>query len=200
MGIGRKKIKRAIFLDRDGVINPLCGRDAKGHPESPLSLAEFSIFSTVPAAIRIANDLGFLVIVATNQPAIAKGKMKKWELNLIHQYLIHHIENRGGKINKIYACLHHPDPKQVVRKHFLKDCDCRKPGPGMLYKAKNKFNLCLAESWMIGDSWKDMDAGKRAGCKTILISPTKENLARCVPNHTAKNLFDAMKIILKEEA
>lgn len=198
MGIDVKK-RKAIFLDRDGVINPPCGRDALGHPESPLSLAEFRIFPFIAEAVKMANRMNFLVIVATNQPAIAKGKMSIFDLELMHDYLLSRIKQKGGKISKIYTCLHHSDRDQVVVRRLLKNCQCRKPNSGMLQKAKRDFGLCLAESWMIGDSWKDVVAGKEVGCKTVLVSPTKENLAQCDPDYTAKNLIEAMKIIRKEE-
>jgi len=190
---------KAVFLDRDGVINPLCGNDALGNPESPLTLSEFQIFHYVGWAVRALNQTGYLVFVATNQPAYAKGKMELEELRKMHSTLKSEIEKVGGRLEKIYVCLHHPDPDQVVRESLLCECECRKPKPGMLLEAAKEFGIDMEKSWMVGDSWKDVIAGNRAGCKTILIAPERKKLLRCRPNHSTVDLTQAVEIIQKEE-
>lgn len=189
---------KAVFLDRDGVCNSLCGTDNFGNPESPLRLQDFQIFSFVGDAIREINQLGFLAFVVTNQPAIAKGKMSPMELGRMHNALEQSVLRKGGKIAKIYHCLHHPDPKQVVKKHLLANCVCRKPKPGMLLQASLEFGIDLKKSWMIGDTWRDVLAGEKAQCRTILISPNEKVLSQCKPNFTAENLSEAVKILRKE--
>ncbi len=189
---------KAVFLDRDGVCNPLCGADNLGNPESPLCFQDFRIFSYVGEAIRKINQMGFSVFIVTNQPAVAKGKMSITELEKMHTALEQTVLRKGGKIEKIYYCLHHPDLKQVVKKHLLRGCECRKPKPGMLLRAALEFRIDLKKSWVIGDSWRDVLAGENAQCKTILVSPSEDILLKCKPNFTAENLLEAVKIIRKE--
>jgi len=197
--MGIAEMKRAVFLDRDGVLNPLCGLDALGNPESPLTLSDFQIFPFVGESVKLLNEEGYLVIIATNQPAYAKGKMELEDLKNMHNALQTHIEECGGRIDRIYCCLHHDDPNQVVKKIWLKECGCRKPKPGMLLRAATDLNVDLKKSWMIGDSWKDVIAGQKAGCKTILISPERDKLLRCKPSFSAKDLVQAVEIIREEK-
>ena len=194
MGNNRKKVE-AVFLDRDGVINPSIGFDQFGNSESPFTDGDFVIFPTIGSSIAILNALGYLVIIATNQPSIAKGKTTFAEIQKMHLRLISEVENQGLFISDICICPHHPDPKQVVIPELLRDCECRKPKPGMLVISAQKFDIDLQNSWMVGDSWKDVLAGMKAGCKTILVSPTAEHLSLCTPTHTAKDLTDAVEII-----
>jgi histidinol-phosphate phosphatase family protein len=202
MGIRRNSVtgNRAIFLDRDGVLNPTWGKDTSNNPESPLRFEDFSIFNFVPEAIKQINELGYLAIVVTNQPAYAKGKMTLEDLAKMNQLLIDEVSKAGGKIEKIYACLHHPDPKQVVVKSLFTKCECRKPKPGMLLQAAGEFGINLVDSWMIGDSWKDIAAGEAAGCRTILISKKQSLIKRVDPDGYAKNLPEAIKIIERSES
>lgn len=185
---------KAVFLDRDGVINPLCGVDEQGHPESPLRVSEFQIFDFVGRSIRLLNKMGYQVFVVTNQPAAAKGKMTLDELAEMNVKLHMHAIGAGGSIKRIYTCLHHPDEKQVVRKALLSICDCRKPKPGMIFRAASEFAISLSRSWMVGDSWKDIVAGQSAGCRTILVGIQKNNL-KCDPDFRADDLEKAVEII-----
>lgn len=200
MGIGA--LKKAVFLDRDGVINPPCGLDSLGHPESPLRIEDFKIFPCVGETVKRFNDLGYLVFVVTNQPAAAKGKTTIDILAGMHTKLRFNVVEAGGNISMVYTCLHHPDEKQVVNKTLLGNCDCRKPKPGMLFQAAKDFKVNLSHSWMIGDSWKDIEAGKNAGCKTILILSDldlSEQLNNCQPDYIANDLSETVEIIRKEE-
>jgi histidinol-phosphate phosphatase family protein len=200
MGIGHLRLSKAVFLDRDGVINPPVGLDEFGGTESPLRFEYFRIFPWTAEAVKILNDLGFYVFVVTNQPAIAKNKTDIIELRKMHCLLDYEVKMKGGEIKKIYVCLHHPDPKQVVFTDLLVDCDCRKPKPGMLFQAAREFNIDLARSWMIGDTWKDVQAGQAAGCRTILIRNEIDNAGKILnPDFTAENLLEAAKIIEREE-
>jgi len=182
------------------VINPPVGLDEFGGTESPLRFEDFRIFPWTAAAIKILNGLGYYIFVATNQPAVAKEKMTILELENMHFHLTYWVRSEGGIIDKIYACLHHPDPMQVKVLALLADCDCRKPKPGMLLQAANEFGVDLKKSWMIGDTWKDIEAGQAAGCRTILIRNEIDNAGKILnSDFTAENLLEAAKIIEREE-
>lgn len=200
MGISDLGSEKAVFLDRDGVLNPTWGKDLYNNPDSPLRFEDYSIFPFVPIAIKRINELGYLAIIVTNQPAYAKGKMTLTDLNKMNQLLRDEVLKASGRIEKIYACLHHPDPKQVVIKSLLADCDCRKPKPGMLFQAAKEFGIDLQKSWMIGDTWKDIEAGQAAGCRTVLVRNEIDNRGKKIkPNFIAENLLEAVKIIRQEE-
>ena len=167
--VGRKSLsrkQRAVFLDRDGTINRYVGFLRK--PE------EFELLDGVAEAIRRINQSGYLAIVVTNQPVIARGEVT-WEgLDEIHCKMETLLGQRGAYLDDIFVCPHHPDKGfPGERPEYKIDCDCRKPGPGMLLQAAEKYNIDLAESWMIGDSQRDEAAGKAAGCQTMLLEENK---------------------------
>jgi D-glycero-D-manno-heptose 1,7-bisphosphate phosphatase len=154
---------KAIFLDRDGVIN----RKAITEDDYVTSWDEMEVLPGVPEAIARINRAGFQVIVVTNQRSIAKGLITIAELESIHHQLSEYLLSKGATINAIYYCPHELEPR----------CGCRKPEPGMLFDAAREHDIDLTASWMIGDSEKDMEAGRRAGCKTAKIAPETECLA-----------------------
>lgn len=143
---------KAVFLDRDGVINRTEVRDGK--PYAPRSLAEFEIFPEVPEACKKLADAGFLLFVVTNQPDIGNGLVERSVVNAMHTQLLAALP-----ITKIYLCPHTQDA----------GCDCRKPKPGMLLKAKDEFGIRMAASFMVGDRYSDVQAGQAAGCNPIFI-------------------------------
>lgn len=145
-------LRKAVFLDRDGVLNEAFVREGKPYP--PYTLEEFRILPGVPEALALLKSAGYLLIVATNQPDIANGKQTLELLNKMHEKL-----SAAGEFDEIKACLHAD----------RENCECRKPKPGMLLEAAKKWNIDLAASFMVGDRWRDIEAGKAAGCKTILI-------------------------------
>lgn len=154
--------QKAIFLDRDGTINKYVGflRDEK----------DFELLEGVPEAIKIFHALGYLVIVVTNQPVVARGEVTIQNLERIHMKMETLLGQQGAYIDGLYYCPHHPDGGFEGEVQSLKiDCDCRKPKPGMLLQAAKDFNIDLQLSWMIGDSEADIEAGKRAGCRTCYI-------------------------------
>lgn len=157
-----KNRQKAIFLDRDGTINKHVGflRDVD----------EFELLPGVAEAIKGINSSGYLAIVVTNQPVIARGEVTYEQLNLIHQKMETLLGNEGAYLDGVYYCPHHPHKGFEGEIPELKiECDCRKPKPGMLFQAAKDFNIELGNSWMIGDDENDITAGKRAGCRTVLI-------------------------------
>ncbi len=155
--------QRAVFLDRDGTINVYKGflRDQES----------FELISGVAEALRKINASGYLAIVITNQPVIARGEVSYDELNEIHNKMETLLGLEGAYIDGLYFCPHHPHKGYEGEIPELKfDCDCRKPKPGMLLKAAEDFNIDLSKSWMIGDDENDVKAGIAAGCRTALIS------------------------------
>jgi D-glycero-D-manno-heptose 1,7-bisphosphate phosphatase len=180
--MGEHEVKaRAIFLDRDGVINRAMERD--GFPYAPTSLSEFEIYPEVPEACRRLKQAGFLLVVATNQPDVGRGTLKQEIVESIHAEMCRHIP-----VDRVEVCYH---PGQG-----LSDCDCRKPKPGMLLRAAGELGIDLAQSWMIGDRWRDIDCGHAAGCRTILIDRHYTEALKQQPDFRAENLLEAIGIIL----
>jgi D-sedoheptulose 7-phosphate isomerase len=150
MGMGARQ--RAVFLDRDGVINRAFVRDGKPFP--PPTPQELEILPGVPEALRELKANGFKLLLVTNQPDVGRGKLSVQTLDAMHEDLRAHLP-----LDDILVCCHTDRDK----------CDCRKPMPGMIIEAARKHNIDLAASFMVGDRWRDVDAGYNAGCKTILI-------------------------------
>lgn len=157
-----KNIQKAIFLDRDGTLN-----EYKGFLRN---MDDFELLEGVPEALKKINESGYLAIVVTNQPVIARGEVTTEELNMIHNKMETLLGEKGAYVDSIYYCPHHPHKGYDGEVVELKiDCNCRKPKPGMLLDAAKDFNIDLSQSWMIGDSENDILAGQAAGCKTALI-------------------------------
>lgn len=154
--------QRAIFLDRDGTINKYVG--------FLRCLEQMELIDGVSEAIRKINNSGYLAIVVTNQPVIARGDITESELDEIHMKMETLLGNEGAYIDALYYCPHHPDKGFEGEVPELKiDCECRKPKPGMLKKAAKDFNIDLSKSYMIGDTPADVKTGLNANCKAFLI-------------------------------
>lgn len=157
-----KNKQKAIFLDRDGTINKYAGFLRKEE--------EFELIDGVAEAVKKINQSGFLAIVVTNQPVIARGEVSFEGLETIHNKMEMLLGKEGAYLDGIYFCPHHPHSGYEGEVKELKiDCDCRKPKPGMLLKAAEDFNIDLSQSYMVGDGENDIKAGKAAGCKTVLV-------------------------------
>lgn len=157
-----KNKQRAVFLDRDGTINKYVG--------FLRNIDEFRLLPGVAEAIRAINESGYLAIVITNQPVIARGEVTCKQLQEIHNKMETLLGTKGAYLDAIYYCPHHPDKGFEGEIPELKcECDCRKPKPGMLIRAAVDFNIDLRTSWMVGDGENDIKAGKAAGCRTALI-------------------------------
>lgn len=152
MKAGQIHPRRAVFLDRDGVINRSMMRDGK--PYAPTHVSEFELLPGVPAALSRLRQHGFLNIVVTNQPDIATGKQRREDLDALHERLKTELA-----IDAIKTCCHLD----------ADDCVCRKPKPGLLLEAAREFDIDLGASFMVGDRWRDIAAGQRAGCKTCFF-------------------------------
>jgi len=145
---------RAIFLDRDGVLN-------KHRSDYVKNIDELEIFSNIGKCIKQINDRGFLVIVVTNQSAIGRKLITNNDVENIHNHIQNFLKKHNAKIDAFYYCPHHP----------IDNCDCRKPKSGLLIKAAHDFSVDLKNSWMIGDHDRDIESGISAGCKSIKITP-----------------------------
>lgn len=142
-------MRRAVFLDRDGVINRSLVRDGK--PYAPTQISEFELLPGVPAALSLLRQNGFLNIVVTNQPDISTGKQKREDLDALHARL-----QKELAIDAFKVCCHVD----------AEGCACRKPKPGLLLEAAQEWGIDLGASYMVGDRWRDVAAGQHAGCKT----------------------------------
>ena len=153
--------QKAVFLDRDGTINQYVGFLTK--PE------QFELIPEVPAAIKLINKSGYLAIVVTNQPVIARGDCT-WEgLQMIHDKMETELGKAGAFLDGIYVCPHHPDKGfEGERLEYKVACDCRKPGSGLILRAAQDFNIDLSQSIMIGDSDNDIEAGRQAGLRDCI--------------------------------
>lgn len=179
--------RKAVFLDRDGTINV--------EVDNMRGVEQLRILPYVSDAIKKLNKLGFLVIVVTNQPVIARGWASEKEVEKIHEVLLKRLGKRGAKLDAIYYCPHHPDAN--LKKYRLR-CRCRKPNIGMLVKAIKQYNISKKGSWMIGDNTRDILTGRKAGLKTILVKTGyagKDGRYDVKPDFIAKNLSAAVKII-----
>ncbi|WP_026523792.1 D-glycero-beta-D-manno-heptose 1,7-bisphosphate 7-phosphatase [Butyrivibrio sp. MB2005] len=164
-----KHKQKAVFLDRDGTINKYIG--------FLRNIDEFELLPGVAEAVRKINESGYLAIVVTNQPVIARGEVTYDELNEIHNKMETLLGQEGAYLDAIYYCPHHPDSGFEGEVKELKiNCECRKPKPGMLLKAAEEYNIDLSASYMVGDGENDITAGNAAGCKSVQIGGEVDSL------------------------
>lgn len=195
-------MNKAVFLDRDGVINEIVYHKEMGILDSPANAKEIKLFPDVGKAINTFKKLGFKVIIISNQPGLAKDKFTMKAFEEMKEKIKAELGKQGASVDGEYYCLHHPEG---IVKEYTKVCECRKPKPGMLLDAATDHDIDLSKSWMIGDGITDVKAGQRAGCKTILIGRMKCDLCKLMededvkPDHIAANLYKASLIIDKEE-
>jgi len=178
---------RGVFLDRDGTMAEdvhYCCR-----------LEDFELFPDTVKAVKLLNELGFKVIVITNQSGIARGYFTEETLVKIHEKMERELAKEDAWVDAIYYCPHHPDDQ----------CKCRKPHPTMLLQAASELKIDLARSYMIGDMDMDIQMGQSVGCKTLLVTETNRKLALETigegvrPNAVVPNLLEAVQTILKWE-
>jgi len=161
------KLKKAIFLDRDGVIN-------YDSPEYIKNIDEVRLIPDIVTNLKKIRDYGFKLFIVSNQSAVGRGIISQLELEQINSFIISTLEKENCKIDGLYFCPHSPD----------ENCQCRKPSPNMIFQAAKQHQIDLINSWMIGDKTSDMEAGKNAGCKTYQIK-------------TNSSISDALNFIVK---
>jgi D-glycero-D-manno-heptose 1,7-bisphosphate phosphatase len=173
----------AIFLDRDGVINRPLIRAGKPYP--PANWEEFEILPGVREACQVLKKLGFLLVIATNQPDVSRGTLAREVVETIHASLLQQLP-----IDRVMTCFH-------AGGAYGESCECRKPRPGMLIEAAKALRIDLAKSFMVGDRWRDVDCGFNAGCKTIFIDWGYEEKLKRDPDYRANDLLGAARVIKK---
>jgi len=176
--------QRAVFLDRDGVINRALER--AGLPYPPTSPAEFELLPGVPEACALLKRAGFLLVVATNQPDVGRGTLAQAVVEAIHARMLVLLP-----IDRVEVCYHAGKGGP--------ECECRKPKPGMLLRAARELGIDCARSWMVGVRWRDIDCGHAAGCRTVFIDYGYAEALRVKPDFTAGDLAAAAEIICGAE-
>ena len=181
--------RKAVFLDRDGTLIE--------HVELMRRIEDIRFFPEAEQAVKKLNELGFLVVVITNQPVVARGLIDEKGIDEIHAVLVSELDKKGAKIDAVYFCPHHPE---ATLESYRVKCECRKPEPGMIIKAIKDHGIDPDQSYVIGDSMSDIEAGKRAGIKTILIKTgpghaTDKNYQELKPDFIAHSLTETVEII-----
>lgn len=158
-------MKRALFLDRDGVVNDLVFYPSPGQWESPRNVRDLRMREGVADALKDASRAGWLLFLITNQPSYAKGKCPIEDLQQVHDRILEELKTAGVRIAGSYVCYHHPESKVAG----FGTCQCRKPSPYFIREAAKRYDIDLARSWMAGDQETDIQAGRNAGCRTALV-------------------------------
>lgn len=184
---------KAVFLDRDGVINAAVV-GPKGL-DSPRSVDEFHLLPGVGAAIRRLNETHLRVVIVSNQPGIAKGNFEAEALEAMTRQMVASLALEGAHLDGIYYCTHHPD---AIVDDYRVVCECRKPKPGLLLRAADDLAIHTSASYMVGDQSGDMAAGKSAGCTTIFIAPCEVSRP-AEADHVCMDLPAAAALLLELE-
>ena len=174
---------KAIFLDRDGVVNELIYYEEHGIIDSPFTAGQFRLLPFVGEAIKKFHEMGYKVVIVSNQPGIAKGNMSEQAFHKIKDKMNEELAKDGAFLDGEYYCLHHP---QAKLRSLKANCECRKPRPGLLLQAARDLNIDLSNSWMIGDGLTDIEAGKEAGCRTMLLGKIKCELCHMMDDNYAR--------------
>ena len=185
-------MKKVVFLDRDGVIT-------QDPPHFAHRIDQLDLIPKSAEAIRLLNENGFKVVVVSNQSGVARGYYREGDIEIFNHAMGDKLKKKGAFIDAIYYCPHHPEAKIEA---YRIDCDCRKPKPGMLKQAEKDLNLDLKRSFLVGDKMSDIEAGYRAGCKTILVltghgsdESKKVAMMSIKPDYISKDLCAATKMI-----
>lgn len=191
-------MNKAVFLDRDGVINELIYNPEQGLVDSPFVARQFRLLPRVSEAIKILHQKGFKIVVISNQPNIAKGYQTRAAFKQIRNKMAEELARGGTFLDGEYYCFHHPQAKV---KSLKINCNCRKPKPGLLLKAAAELEIDMSHSWMIGDGLTDIQAGRDAGCRTVLIGRMRCELCQKMeemqahPDFIVGELFESISKI-----
>ncbi|MCK5656020.1 MAG: HAD family hydrolase [Candidatus Aureabacteria bacterium] len=174
---------KAVFFDRDGTLNP--------DPGYINEVNKFEFYKGAKEALKNIYDIGYKIFVITNQSGVGRGLIKEDVLEEIHQKLVRELEAEGVEVAGVYYCPHHPGEK----------CNCRKPSPEMVRIAAREHGIDVARSFFIGDKRSDIETGKRAGCRTILVKAAEEGnnskVEDCYPDYVISNIEEAVEILKK---
>ena len=173
--------RKAVFLDRDGVL--VRSEIRGGKPYAALTLADFEILPEAPAAVRALSEAGYVTVLVTNQPELARGNVDRATMDAMHAAL-----GAALPLDDVRVCPHDSGD----------GCACRKPAPGMLLDAAREVGLDLTQSYMVGDRWRDVGAGRAAGCRTILIERGYTEPERETPDFTVADMAEAARLILSD--
>ncbi|HZS18311.1 MAG TPA: HAD family hydrolase [Candidatus Udaeobacter sp.] len=177
--------QRAVFLDRDGVLNRAVVQN--GRPFPPSTVEAFELYDDVISGCARLKAANFLLIVVTNQPDVGRGKQNREMVEAMHLKM----QSALPSLDRIEICYHageaHSDP-----------CDCRKPRPGLILRAAAELQIDLAASYVIGDRWRDVDCARSAGCRSILIERDYEESLRASPDFTVRSFNDAVNTLLRD--
>lgn len=179
--LGPTMRRAAVFLDRDGVLNR--ARVRGGRPFPPASLAELEILDEAVTACALLREAAFVLVCVTNQPDIIRGAVNPWDVHAINAQVRDVL-----RLEAVMTCPHDESD----------NCDCRKPNPGLLLRAADEFGLELGASFMVGDRWRDVEAGKRAGCQTVFIDYNYAEQQPFAPHYTTRSVLDAAHWILSQ--
>lgn len=192
-GLAGLKTAKAVFLDRDGTLIK--------QVELMHAIKDLEVLPGVPESVAKLNGLGFLIAIVTNQPVIARGVANIEDIEKLHGELLNRISEKGGRIDAVYFCPHHPE---ATLEQYRLRCDCRKPEPGMILKGLRELKADPGRSFMIGDAVIDVVAGKKAGLKTILVKsgPGHAGLDKKYPDVSpdweVADLVEAVEIISRQ--
>jgi len=190
------KVKRAVFLDRDGVLNRNVSNVSTGAYESPRKPEEFELYPNIMPALRSLQNAGFFLFLVSNQPNYAKGKSTLEELHAIHSCLVAALKAAQVSFADYYYCFHHPHGKVPS---YSGICECRKPSPYFLLKARDEFGISLSDSWMVGDRATDIECGIAAGVRTIRVEedhPATRAASEPKADHEVRDLACCADIII----
>jgi D-glycero-D-manno-heptose 1,7-bisphosphate phosphatase len=177
--------RRAVFLDRDGVLNRAVVRD--GHPYPPARLEDFEVHDDVVAGCARLKAANFLLVVITNQPDVGRGKQRRETVEAMHLKLRSAIPS----LDRVEVCYH-------AGEHYGERCDCRKPLPGLILRSAADLKIDLGASYVIGDRWRDVDCARAAGCRAIFIQRGYEESLREMPDFTVPNFNGAVNALLRD--
>jgi len=191
---------KALFLDRDGVLNQNVFYQDTGAHESPRTVADFSLLPDAISSLLQLQAAGYKLFLVSNQPNVAKGKSQLQELVEIQAKLKSALDQAGISFAAFYYCYHHPDSTVPI---YGGVCECRKPSPNFLKRAEAEYSIDLTVSWMVGDRISDIECGKRAGVRTVLVGlqqlPTSELQPGSSPDAIAADLGEATRYILQQD-